>query len=370
MRTVNRILVIIQRSNGDVFLSAALVKALYVYYQAPSIDLLINDDTFAVAKLVPNITNIYTFSYQQKKEKRWLQERKLITKIFKKYDLTINLTSSDRSVVYALLSSRQTISAIEVKRSKSWWKKLLLKHYYYFDNSKHILVNNLKPLDLLKIKSENTYYEINLNENALLDLKNKLTKMNINRFIIFHPSTQYNYKVYPQKLRDRLLIELNKLGIPILVTGGNNKIDIQIKKSLPKLENIYDFIGKTSLEEFFVLSKLSLCYVGMDTLNMHIAASQNKRIFAIFGPTNLKMWSPWSNQLKRSAVDDKPMQTYGNITLFQGDLPCVACGKAGCDDNHGVSVCLEKIKPEVVSNEIKQWLSAPTKDSDISVLMK
>ena len=49
---------------------------------------------------------------------------------------------------------------------------------------------------------------------------------------------------------------------------------------------------------YFALSELSLAYIGMDTLNMHIAAAQNKRIFAIFGPTNLTMWSPWSNELK------------------------------------------------------------------------
>jgi heptosyltransferase-3 len=103
------------------------------------------------------------------------------------------------------------------------------------------------------------------------------------------------------------------------------------------------------------LSELSLAYIGMDTLNMHIAAAQNKRIFAIFGPTNLTMWSPWSNQLQKSATEDKPTQSYGNITIFQANMPCVACGQAGCDNLHGKSECLDHISPKVVFDEVKNW---------------
>ena len=92
----------------------------------------------------------------------------------------------------------------------------------------------------------------------------------------------------------------------------------------------------------------------MDTLNMHIAASQNKRIFAIFGPTNLRMWSPWSSALKLSATQNKPIQTYGNITIFQANMNCVACGMSGCD-NKGISKCLNNIKPIKVYEEINNW---------------
>ena len=109
------------------------------------------------------------------------------------------------------------------------------------------------------------------------------------------------------------------------------------------------------MDELFALSKLSLAYIGMDTLNMHIAASQNKPIFAIFGPTNVKMWSPWSNILMRSTMEDKPIQAYGDITIFQANMPCVACGKAGCDDRHGNSDCLDNINPNKVFEKIQEW---------------
>ena len=73
----------------------------------------------------------------------------------KKYDLSINLTASDRSVLYALFASKNSISAIEKDNSKSWWKKSLLTHHYFFDTTKHILLNNLEPLNFLKINHTN-----------------------------------------------------------------------------------------------------------------------------------------------------------------------------------------------------------------------
>jgi len=101
---------------------------------------------------------------------------------------------------------------------------------------------------------------------------------------------------------------------------------------------------------------LSICYIGMDTLNMHIAASQNKKIFAIFGPTLLNTWSPWSNKLQCATSKNLPKQTYDNITIFQANMECVACGLAGCDDKHGRSECLFNIKSNDIYEEVKSWL--------------
>ena len=355
MKNLNKILVIIQRSNGDVFLSLPLIKALYDFYDSPEIDLLVNDDTLPVAKLMPYINCVHLFSYQSKKDNRWSQETKIVKSIFRKYDLSINLTSSDRSILYAVLASKRSISNVEIDNKKSWWKKLLLSYYYYFDDTKHILRNNLKSLNLLKIPSKAILPSIKISDKVSTSIANKLSKKGIKDFIIFHPSAQYTYKIYPQHLRDELLVLLNNLGVPVLITGGSNKIDIEIKNSLQSLPNIIELIGETSLEEYFALTQLSLAYIGMDTLNMHIASSYNKRIFAIFGPTKLTMWSPWSNKLQKSATKNLPLQSYDNITVFQASLPCVACGNSGCDNKHGKSECLDLINPKLVFNEVQSW---------------
>ena len=355
MQASKKILVIIQRSNGDVFLSNTLIQSLYQHYKNSEIDLLVNDDTLPIAKTIANIRQIHTFSYRQKKENRWGQERGLISKLFKKYDISINLTASDRSVLYALLFAKRSISAIEADNGKSWWKRRLLSQFYVFDLSHHILINNLKPLQLLGIKHNKVVIPTRYNSLSKNLIKEKLALRGVNHFLIFHPSAQYEYKVYPVDLRNQLLTLLNNLNIPIVITGGKSKIDVKIKKNLPLLNNIYDFIGETTMEEYMALSDLSSGYIGVDTLNMHISAAQDKPVFSIFGPTNLKMWSPWCNQLRKATNHDAPIQTYGNITIFQANMSCVACGRAGCDDQHGHSECLDKINPKTVFEQIRKW---------------
>ena len=354
--TTKTILIIIQRSNGDVFLSASLIQNLQQSFQPDAIDLLVNDDTLPIAQTLPYIRQIHTFSYHKKKENKWKQEKEIIKKIYRKYDLSINLTASDRSVIYALLASKKAVSAVEENNIKSWWKKILLKFHYNFEVKKHILLNNLKPLQLLDIEVSNQQPSPKYSNSAAISIKNRLNKLNVTQFIIFHPSAQYYYKIYSTKLRDALLVLLDQLNVPIIVTGGFNAIDKKIKESLPKLDNIIDFIGETTIEEYIALSELSQGYIGMDTLNMHIAAAQNKRIFAIFGPTNLNMWSPWSNKLELSAKENKPLQTYGNVTVFQAEMPCVACGNKGCNNNGVISECLSNISPIVIFKEIEEWL--------------
>jgi len=355
LKNPKKILIIIQRSNGDVFLSFSLIKSLYKYYESSQIDLLVNDDTYPLAKLLPFIKNIHIFSYQEKNYNRWSQEKNLIIKIFRKYDISINLTASDRSVLYGLLSGRKTISAVETNNKKSWWKKKLLDYYYYFDPSQHILLNNLEPLRLLKIKYDNLQQPIMFSSNDYLAVKSKLKLNGINKFFIFHPSAQYSYKIYPKNLRNELLSFLNTLEIPIIITGGNTEFDLNIKNEIPSLSNIYNFIGETSLKDYLILSELSLAYIGMDTLNMHIAASQNKRIFAIFGPTKLSMWSPWSNQLQTSTSINTPIQTYGKNTIFQSSLPCEVCQIIGCGNNHGKNEFPYITSPEEIFREIENW---------------
>ena len=68
MKNPKKILIIVQRSNGDVFLSLSIINQLYEHYDYPQIDLLVNDDTLPVARILPHINCIHTFSYQKKKK--------------------------------------------------------------------------------------------------------------------------------------------------------------------------------------------------------------------------------------------------------------------------------------------------------------
>jgi heptosyltransferase-3 len=350
------ILVVVQRSNGDVFLSEPLLRGLARAYGNPRIDLLVNDDTLAIAKTLPHVSGIHTYSYRERAEGKKGQSMALYRKLFLKYDLAISLTASDRSVLFARMAARKAISAVEPDPGKSRWKRMLLSGHYLFDTGRHILENNTAALGLLEIDCGPLEVRAHHSSAAEKSVAGMLAERGIGAFILFHPGAQYEYKVYPVELRNELLRLLDTLGLPVVVTGSKSAVDTEIKHSLPKLPNLHDFIGCTGMDELIALSRRSMAYIGADTLNMHIAAAQDRQVFAIFGPTFPAMWSPWCNSQHRATRESMPVQRYGNITMFQADMECVPCGKAGCDDHHGRSDCLYRIEPETIYQEVETWL--------------
>ncbi len=363
---VERVLIIIRRSNGDVLLTSPLINALGRNFPQARIDLLVNQDTLEIAKLLKQVHAVRTYSYRRQEEgfgSFLYRELALIRSVFRKYDLAISLTANDRSNVYAFLAGRTSIGESEGTWKRLWWRRALLSHVHVFRPDRHILFNNLAPLDILGIPYNRADVTLRYSEAARERMAALLAEAGINEFILFHPVARFGFKIYPRELRDQLLEGMNGLGIPIVITGGKGPLDMQVSGELPALSHCYNFIGKTTFEEFAALVDLSMGYVGMDTVNMHMAAALGKRVFAVFGPTKPFQWAPWSNSLQVHAHESQPVQTYGNITLFQADMPCVPCGLAGCDDNDGIAECLYRIPPERIFAEIDEWISNVTRET-------
>jgi len=349
-----KILVIIQRSNGDVYFANTLIENLKNRFKSSKVDILVNSDTYKTACLFrKNLNKIIQFSYKEKEQKGFSYLYSFMRKIYKKYDLSINLTASDRSVLFCSLSAKKTISIVEKEMRKSWWKRLILTHYYHYRPNKHIIEETLFPLDVLDIPYSKQVKSPEINQQILKEVKKQIGNQ---KFFVFHPCAQYEYKIYPKKNRLILLNLLSDLNINIVVTGGSSRIDLEISDSIPHKSNIINMIGHTSIEEYCAISLLSEGYIGMDTLNMHIAASQNKRVFAIFGPTNPLKWSPWINCLESNPFINFPLQKKNHVALFQANLSCVSCGKSGCNDNNVKSECLHLIDPKIIFEEVKNCL--------------
>ena len=59
-----------------------------------------------------------------------------------------------------------------------------------------------------------------------------------------------------------------------------------------KLSFIEDFVGKVSLAEMFVIMKRSKLFIGNDSGLMHLAALSEIPTIGLFGPSDVKKYSP------------------------------------------------------------------------------
>ncbi|PLX18118.1 MAG: lipopolysaccharide heptosyltransferase [Candidatus Muiribacterium halophilum] len=353
-----RFLIIIRRFNGDVLLTSPLIQKLKENYPQCQIDILVNDNTAAVAGLLKNIDNIIIFdqSFRQKRGMKRVLTRlntefNILKRIIKKYDLSINLTATDSSNIYAIISGKKSIGVGEKGAiRKSWWKQRFLGKCFEEDFSENIVLHNIYPLEYLKIKKNDLYVSLNIDDKDIENSKNIIDDEK--KFVIIHSSSQFFYKTWPIEKTIELAEKIIEKGFQVVFTGGKGEVDLFNSNRIGKEIGI-NLIGKTTLGVFNALLSRCCFYIGMDTLNTHLSAALNKPTVAIFGPTLVKRWSPWSRESQSGAEKEKGVQTYGNITLITPEDDCSGCGLAGCQDNNDSRcIALEKLSVSYVWDNV------------------
>jgi ADP-heptose:LPS heptosyltransferase len=99
-----------------------------------------------------------------------------------------------------------------------------------------------------------------------------------------------------------------------------------------------------SLAEMRALMDRAALFLGGDSGPMHIAATSDVPIVALYGPTVPDQWAPWRpTHLQTVAVDSGP-------------LPCRPCDQRACAP--GDFRCLMRITPDSVREAAEQVLSS------------
>jgi heptosyltransferase-3 len=99
---------------------------------------------------------------------------------------------------------------------------------------------------------------------------------------------------------------------------------------------VVDLTGRLSLPELGVLIGRASCFLGVDSVPMHMAAAAGTPLVALFGPSNQAIWAP---------------KGAGATVLASTRRECLPCMKHGCG-NSGYSECLEDVTVERVLAEI------------------
>jgi heptosyltransferase-3 len=77
-----------------------------------------------------------------------------------------------------------------------------------------------------------------------------------------------------------------------------------------------------------------------------MAAALGVRTVALYGPTDPVKWGPWPKAHTASGNPWRRLgsQAAGNVRLIQGIVPCVPCGREGCERHvASYSDCLQQL---------------------------
>lgn len=330
-----KILIIKGRAQGDVLRTTALLHGLKKKFPESHISWLVDEESLELLDNNPFIDKVLTYRLED-----------LVTLLIKEFNVLISLDKESPSTAVATLVKSH--------------------HKFGFGMNNY---GNLIPFN----KEAEYAYQLGIND----DLKFRENTMTYQEIVAKTAEIEYKRDPYVFQLKkehkkrakdffktnnlseDTLAIGLNtgagikfetkqwsaekylklieymseKLGANILLLGGKRETALNRSLEQNPKHKVYNTGNDNSLLEFAGFISMMDIVVSSDTLGMHLAIAQEKKVVALFGSTC-----------------PQEIDLYGRgIKLYAG-VDCSPCYKQTCDDMK----CMEKITPEQVFNEIQK----------------
>ncbi|UMB53202.1 glycosyltransferase family 9 protein [Lutibacter sp. A64] len=170
----------------------------------------------------------------------------------------------------------------------------------------------------------------------------KITGSKSEKWIGIAPFAQYNSKMYPIDLMEKVIAKLSKNNsIKTLLFGGGKK-EIEILEAIAtKYNNTINIAGKVKLQQELALISNLDCMLSMDSGNAHFAAMLGINTLTIWGITHpFTGFAPFNQPFENAILPD--LNKYPNI-------PCSIYGNKVCE---GYNDVMQSIPPEKVIEKV------------------
>jgi heptosyltransferase-3 len=351
LSTLQRVLVIKLRHLGDVLLTSPVFTVLKNHAPQLEIDALVYRDTESMLSGHSAIADIFTIDRGWKQEEwtsRLAHEWRLLRSLrARHYDLIIHLTENARGAVLCLLLKPPYSVAHDypAKRGRLWRNSFT--HLFPSPDRRHKVEMHLDALRRLGVYPRADERRLTLVPGAEAErsVRELLARHGLvpKGFIQLHPTSRWMFKSWEMEKNAALITALQDAGESIVLTAAPSELELQFAaRIIARLKSpVVDLSGKLSLKQLAALTAQAKCFVGVDSVPMHIAAAMQTPTVVLFGPSGEFEWGPWQVLAR----------------VLTSDHPCRPCGQDGCGGGK-VSECLTDISVQEVLNAIRQVIPA------------
>ncbi|MBC5764517.1 glycosyltransferase family 9 protein [Ramlibacter albus] len=348
------ILVVVTRQIGDVLLTTPLVRQARVLWPDAAIDVLGFAGTLGMLAGNPDVREAIAVPAKP----GFGGTLALARRLWRRYDLALVADPGDRAHLIGLVAARERAGLLPARNSSNWWKRKLLAHAVTSGgdlSSEHVVAEKLRLLQPWGAPVSTPQVVGPSSASLPAALQAKLQP----GYVVVHTPSMWPYKQWPLSHFRDLIARLAAAGRQVVLTGSGSDTDRAAVAAMHGAapDSLLVDAGVLTFNQLAGLIRGAALYIGPDTSVSHLAAACDVPVLAIFGPTNPQRWAPWPGvpqSFERVALS----QTLGKVTLIQADLPCVPCGKAGCENHRASrSDCLPAITPERVAEQALRMLS-------------
>lgn len=135
-------------------------------------------------------------------------------------------------------------------------------------------------------------------------------------YVVVHLGSGEKTKLWPSKNFSQIINHIINKNKSVIVVGGINERSQFLEIQKKQIQKIINLIGKLTLIELSVLLQNSFLLITNDTGVMHIAATTNTKILALYGSTNPQHIGPFSNYstiIKKNNINDISVEEVVNL---------------------------------------------------------
>ncbi len=308
---MKQVLVIKLRHHGDVLLTTALYRALKDQFPGIQVDTLIYKETLPLLENNPHLNQIHCIDRKLKGFARLKAELNLIKQVrHTGYDAVIHLTDQWTGALVAAFSRADTrVQMKYAKRNNALWHACFTHAITPPPRGQaHAIELNLMCLSAFGIDPNTVKGQMALvpGPQHLEKARNILAEHGVQQpFVLIHPAARWPFKCWEDHKFAQVVQHIQNRGFDVVLTCSPDPVEVEMTKQIETLANhgeatqstrVVNLGGTLSLPVLAALLSQCKFYVGVDSAPMHMAAALNVPQVALFGPSWLNEWRPWSNK--------------------------------------------------------------------------
>lgn len=298
-----KILVTKFRNLGDVLLSTPLFASLKAIYPDSELHVSVNDFCTQVVADNPHVDKVIPYSRGKKKEQSLWQRIRMEIDFYRQfigqYDLVINLTEGDRGCIISAISG--------ASRRMGYIKKptlfnRLARFETTFDSQERIPtvqkdLQFAEAIDSRKVIKKVTLGWRKDHEEMIDEL---LPRLGLSEgFVVVHPVSRWMYKCWDSAKVAQCIDHIQKKWQkPVLLTTSSDPKEACIADEIASYcqKKPLQLPQPVNLQAYAYLTSKACMFFGIDSAPMHIAASTDTPVIALFGASEPNLWGPWDNE--------------------------------------------------------------------------
>lgn len=306
-----RVLIIKFGHHGDVLLATAPISVIKRAHPDSEVDMLVYQETADVLCDNADIAQIHCVDRNWKKQGkvyRIKQEWALAQRLrARHYDVVVNLSAPWRAAWLAKYSgAKRRIGYALGNRNNAAWRWAHNELVAPGDMQMHVVDDNLNSLKPLNLPFFGSYNPVNMSvadrtRTALAD-KLRAYGWQGEDYVLVHPGSRWFFKCWDDDKMAALLQKLLDSGENIVLTASPDAREKTMLEQLSGRLNtetggkLWLLSGCLTLRELAAAIEGAKLFVGVDSVPMHMAAAFDKPQVALFGPSHVARWRPYSAQ--------------------------------------------------------------------------